>query len=259
MAAVGVGAAALYLQAAVPDVGAEPAFSTPAAGNSTNPPPGVDEQSSPLGSPPAGKSTAEGVGYRFLTHQTGSTAPVTWSPCRPLRYVVRPANAPAGGAGAISAAVAEVGRATGLTFVDAGGTTEGPSEDRADYQPARYGKRWAPVLILWATPTEVPDFGVDVAGEAGPQRVQNAKGAMTYVSGIVYLDPQKFTEATANYGDAAAKVVILHELGHLVGLAHFSDPADVMFPRASPEVTTFARGDLSGLAALGRGPCQPEV
>ena len=185
--------------------------------------------------------------------------PVTWSPCRPLRYVIRPAYAPAGGAGAIASALAEVGHATGLKFVDAGATTESPTEDRSDYQPARYGKRWAPILIAWATPTEVPDFGIDVAGEAGPARAQNSKGVLTYVSGTVYLDPQKFTEIAARGGDAAAKVVILHELGHLVGLAHISDPADVMFPQASAQVTTFARGDLSGLAALGRGPCQPEV
>ena len=194
-----------------------------------------------------------------MAHQTGSAVPVTWSPCRPVRYVLRQANTPVGGARALSLALAEVGQATGLTFVDAGLTTEGPSEDRAAYQPARYGKRWAPVLIAWATPIEVPDFGVDIAGEAGPFTAQSPDGASTYVSGTVYLDPKKFTEIVASDGSAAAKVVLLHELGHLVGLAHISDRGEVMFPRSSAKVTTFGPGDLSGLAALGRGPCQPKV
>ena len=257
--ATGVVAAAFYLQAADPGAGNGQAFSADAARNNRTPPPGLDEQSSPLGTPPAGKSMAEGVGYRFMEHQKGATAPVTWSPCRPVRYVTRQANAPVGGASAVSSALAEVGHATGLKFVDAGTTTEGPSEDRAVYQPARYGKRWAPVLIAWATPTEVPDFGVDILGEAGPSAVRRPDGATTYVSGTVYLDPAKFTEIAASDGTAAAKVIILHELGHLVGLAHIGDPADVMFPRTSAQTTTYGPGDLGGLAALGRGPCQPDV
>lgn len=259
LAAAGVVGSALYLQVSGHSAGDQPAFSADAARNNTSPPPGLDEQSSPLGTPPSGKPTVEGVGYRFLEHQRESAVPVTWSPCRPVRYVVRQLNAPTGGASAISSALAEVGHATGLRFVDAGTTTEGPSEDRAVYQPARYGKRWAPVLIAWASPIEVPDFGVDILGEAGPISVRRPDGATTYVSGTVYLDPQKFAEIAASDGIAAAKVIILHELGHLVGLAHIGDPADVMFPRASAQVTTFGLGDLGGLAAVGRGPCQPDI
>lgn len=260
LAAVGVGAGALYLQNAAP--GADgPAFSASAAANNAWPPPGRDEQSAPLGSPPAGAPThaVEGAGFRFLSHQTGKTTPVTWSPCRPVRYVIRPLYEPVGGAGAIASALAELGHATGLKFVDAGTTTEGPTDDRAAYLPARYGKRWAPVLIVWASTAEVPDFGIDVAGEAGPYPMPTPDGGRTYVSGTVSLDPRKFTEIVASDGYPTAKVVILHELGHLVGLAHVTDPNQVMFPRVSARVTTYGPGDLDGLAALGRGRCEPDV
>jgi hypothetical protein len=224
-----------------------------------SPPPGVGEAAAPLGTPPPAPAAGAGR-YRVLARQPGGSAPVTWSPCRPVHYVVRSAHAPKDGARMISEAVAQVSAATGLRFVADGATTEGPSPDRASFQPARYGDRWAPVLVLWATPDEVPDFGIDVAGEAGAQRVRTPSGDQTYVSGIVYLDPGKIASIQRQGGYLLARAVLLHELGHLVGLAHVNDRREVMFPavdQASPR--TYAAGDLAGLALLGRGACQPDA
>lgn len=252
---VSVGAAAFYFKA--PASLQAPLVAT-SQGDSTRPPPGRDEQPSPLGRPPSSTTTTEGAGFRYLAHQTGTAAPVTWSPCRPIRYVTRQVNTPTDGASALASALGQVSYATGLKFVDAGMTTEGPSSDRAAYQPDRYGKRWAPVLIAWATSAEVPDFGVDVAGESGASSVQTPEGA-TYVSGIVYLDPAKFAQIEATQGYATAKAVILHELGHLVGLAHVSERDEIMFPSVGVQVTTYGPGDIGGLAAVGRGPCRADV
>ncbi|HEY5185464.1 MAG TPA: matrixin family metalloprotease [Actinomycetes bacterium] len=51
----------------------------------------------------------------------------------------------------------------------------------------------------------------------------------------------------------------LHELGHAAGLAHVSDPAEVMYPRLqSPPLSGYGPGDLGGLAILGkRSGCSP--
>jgi hypothetical protein len=51
----------------------------------------------------------------------------------------------------------------------------------------------------------------------------------------------------------------MHELGHLVGLAHTEHDDQLMFPRANAAVTTFGVGDRTGLARLGQGPCQPDL
>jgi hypothetical protein len=236
-----------------PAASAEPVGAVPGVARQA-PPPGLEESTAPLGAPPDVAAGPEGDGYRFSQHQDATGGPVTWSPCRPIHYVVRTAHQPEGGKALLRDAVAQVSAATGLRFVDDGTTDEGPSEDRGAYQPERYGDRWAPVLIAWATADEVPDFGVDVAGEAGPIWVTPASGASVYVSGVVYLDPAKLAGAPP----AAAKAVVLHELGHLVGLAHVNDAGAVMFPRASG-VTAYASGDLAGLAALGRGACRPDV
>ncbi len=223
------------------------------------PPPGHEESATPLGTPPAEPAMPEGSGYRFGRHQDGTTAPVAWSPCRPIHYVVRPANEPPDGAEVLREAFAEVSGATGLQFVADGETDEGPAEDRDPYQPERYGNRWAPVLVAWATPDEVPDFGVDIVGEAGPVSVSTPSGTSANVSGVVYLDAARFSGLLSGGDRTLARAVVLHELGHLVGLAHVNDSGALMFPRASGEVTSFGPGDRAGLAALGRGACQPTI
>ncbi len=46
--------------------------------------------------------------------------------------------------------------------------------------------------------------------------------------------------------------VVLHELGHLVGLEHV---ADTMRASDSPPASTGTPGALHGLAVVGNGPC----
>jgi hypothetical protein len=236
-----------------------PAIAGAVPGNRNAPPPGQEESSSPLGTPPPVPALPVGAGYRFLATAPGAEDPVTWSPCRPIHYVVRAANEPAYGSELLQEALAVTSGATGLHFVSDGPTTEGPSRERQPYQPGLYGDRWAPVLIAWATVAEVADFAGDAAGEAGPARIRTSTGDDTYMSGTVYLDPAKFSQALAGYGPARARALILHELGHLVGLAHVADQNAIMFPRLNPAVTAYSPGDQAGLAALGRGPCEPDV
>jgi hypothetical protein len=197
---------------------------------------------------------------RFLNLQADGVTPVAWDPCRPVHYVVRPDGAPANGDRLLDEAVARVSAVTGLRFVDDGTTDEAPSSDRPSYQPGRYGDRWVPVLVAWQTGQENPRFVSEAWGMAGPGATGLRGGPQVYVSGQVMLDSDHLSRlATEAGGVDLVRGVIEHELGHLVGLDHVDDPVELMFPGANPVITQYGPGDLTGLAELGRGTCEPRL
>ena len=57
-----------------------------------------------------------------------------------------------------------------------------------------------------------------------------------------------------NKSDGFVKALVLHELGHLVGLDHVEDQRELMYPTMTG-LRSFGPGDRSGLAALGAGRC----
>lgn len=228
------------------------------ARNPYAPTPGVGAATAPLGTPPPVTGTSTSFAYVAL--QGDRATPVAYDPCRPIHYVTRPDDAPEGGQQLITDAVARISLATGLQFVDDGPTTEAPSPQREPYQLERYGDRWAPVLFSWSSPREDATLAGFVAGAAGSVHVSLADGPEVYVTGQVMLDaPQLAESATHPGGDAIARSIVLHEVGHLVGLQHVEDATQIMYPEAQEGVTELGSGDLTGLAALGGGACVPEL
>lgn len=186
--------------------------------------------------------------------------PVRYDPCRSLHYVIRPQASPLGSEALIAESFAALSAATGLHVLYDGGTDEGPSRQRAPFQPERYGDRWAPVLIAWVTPDEQPDFAADVLGQAGRTPVTTTDGTQVYVTGQVELDSPQVTALLHESGGRTAVTALLkHELGHLVGLDHVNDPSQLMYAQTAPGVTDYGAGDLTGLARLGNGPCIPNM
>jgi len=193
--------------------------------------------------------------YTFSMTQAGASEPVTFDPCRPIQYVVRPAGAPVDGDELVTQALHRVSEVSGLMFMSAGYTDEGPSVDRPNFLPDRYGDRWAPVLISWSTPAEYPQLAGPVIGVTSTEPVDAADGRLALVSGQVTLDTEQIVQQVRAGNRAIAIAVITHELGHLVGLGHVNDERQLMYPSARPLVTSFGPGDLTGLAKLGSGTC----
>lgn len=199
-----------------------------------------------------GGQTSLGYGARFLDADTGDA--VRYDPCTPVHYVINPALAPPGGLEDVHTAMRLTAEASGLRFVYDGETDEIPQANRPPYLPDRYGERWAPVLIAWSH-----DFfaagasGADwqTLGLAGSAFERNKDGELLYVSG------QAVFNAGANlkpgYAGETWGQVILHEIGHIVGLNHVSDPQSVMNPVHGLRPAAWGQGDRRGLWELGLG------
>lgn len=204
----------------------------------------------PLGTPapaPAGEG-----GFVFSVTQHGNdAAPVAYSPCEVLRYVVNDDLAPPASDSLVSEAIAEVSALTGLKFSFEGATDAKPSGGVR----ARTG---GPILIAWTTPEEVPDLAGNVAGLGGSTAQWHGVGSVgRYVSGEVALDAPQLTRLLQRGGGRhLARAIVMHELGHLVGLDHVDDPSQLMHRRNSG-VLKFGDGDRRGLALLGGGACIP--
>lgn len=191
-------------------------------------------------------------GYAFIG-TTSAGEPIRWDPCRPVHVVLNPSGEPPGGRDAVVSVLTEVGEASGLVFVVDGETDEPPTTTRAATDRARYGDRWSPVLVSWSDAATYPPLAGAV-GVAGPLPVAGEQGER-YVSGSVTLDAAWFDERLGqDVGRRQAVAVIRHELGHLVGLGHSSDPFSLMSPTYQ-SIFDFSLADRAGLAGLGDGPC----
>ena len=232
--------------------GAQP----PAQGRRQAPPPGFEEAAAPLGTPEHAPYPSNS--YRFLA-VNGDGTPVGYSPCRPLHYVVNQHLAPAGAENLIPEAIDTISLATGIRFIDDGGTSEQPTGQRAPYQPDTYGDRWAPLLIAWTTPDVAPQLQGKVIGTGGSTHYSYGDGVKTFVTGSLELDaPQITDELRQADGKLYATAVILHELGHVMGLEHVDDPTQLMYPEiGTPD--GLAAGDLNGLHELAKAHCRKDL
>lgn len=230
------------------------------------PSPSREAKDGPLGQPAAVPN--DSARFTFIARQSDKQSPVAYDPCRPIHYVTNQRTVPPRGNEIVADAIAAISAATGLVFVNDGTTDEEPSEHRAAFQRSRYGDRWAPVLIAWSDPSRSPDLNKDVIGQAGSLYLDTHDTTpfdwrtKVYITGMLALDGPSFAKlepkGTVSAEDIG-RAIVLHELGHLVGLGHVEDPTQVMYPSSSYEVTSLATGDLNGLAKLGRGDCYPDL
>ena len=204
---------------------------------------------------PAVAVTTQGE-HAFL-HTDPMGNPVGYDPCRQVRYVIRDEGMPQSGQALIDEAIGVVSRASGLSFEYAGTTDEAPAVDRALIQEDRYGDGWAPLLIAWSDESQLPELEGEVAGMGGSAAVPGASGTGQWlVAGRVVLDTKDIAEMlTRPNGFAQARAILVHELGHVLGLDHVTDPGELMHPISSYGID-LGPGDLQGLALLGRSVCE---
>lgn len=194
--------------------------------------------------------------FAFIAHQEGDPdAPVGYDPCKPVKVKVNPQGAPEGYQDLVDEALARVGSAAGLRL-EYDGTTDERPRWKGDRVPVFLGAiRNRPGLIAWADAEEVPELAGRVAGVGGSAAVEDQFGRTRFITGGVTLDRELFEELMeTDAGRDEARAILLHELAHMVGLAHVDDPDELM-NADNLGLRDFGPGDLAGLAEVGAGTC----
>jgi hypothetical protein len=198
-----------------------------------------------------GANPTEGPGFLFLD-RTDQGTPTRWNPCEPIHYVVNASLAPPDSIADVHEAVSRISAATGIPFEYEGITDEEASIYREIYQPDRYGARWAPVLIAWVDPddSDIPfESGDRIAAGVAVPRIPPTRFEDVYVSGWIAINADDPNPPGFDLPGEQGPV-ILHELGHLMGLGHVKTVGELMNPSGGG-VTDLAAGDREGLRELG--------
>lgn len=210
----------------------------------------ADAADAPLGAPAGARADSDA--YAFIQTQDDGDDPVTYDPCVPIHVVVDARTIVDGGMKLLDEALDEVSEASGLRFVVDGLTERAAPEDGTVTGP---DGGWLPVTVSWSDPKASPQLKGDVAGYAGSASVER-DGHRWFVTGSVVLDgPQLDSILESRRGRASARSVIMHEVGHLIGLDHVDAPGQLMQPTGDETITGWGNGDLTGLEAVGRGRC----
>lgn len=174
----------------------------------------------------------------------------SFSSCAPLGYRVNPAMMPKGGMRLIKETFRQIAQATGYRFAYEGSTNRVPFSGNNPW--ISNTDRRSDITIAWSTPARVPGLRGGTIGRGGGSYGYGLRGDG---DGGVVLDASQLREARKRLTPKSHKtlilMVLLHEVGHAMGLDHPAQGAQTMSPSV-PRVHRglYEAGDLAGLAAV---------
>jgi hypothetical protein len=235
-----------------------PDSSVPAASGAA--PPGDDPACPAKGHDNRDRGTTGALpfNYSFLFTTPDGCRPIRFNPCAPIHYIINPADAPPGGVADVRQAFRMIAEAGGYTFVDDGLTdADRFNFGRQAYDPARYGERWAPIVVSWARLGSVGRNDVVVAGMGNGQVVDGAiVTGMLNLNADARIDISRETPIPDGFGEGISwGRVILHELGHVFGLGHVQSKNSIMHEALLEQTlsrTEYGVGDIQAWRQIGR-------
>lgn len=175
-----------------------------------------------------------------------------WDPCRTIRWRINNRQAAPGAFRDTKEAFRRLARATGYRFVYVGNTRGIPQYDANTWYPDD-----THVVVAWARRGQSSLFdayptarGVGAAYYRDGYR--NGDGSPTQLidKGMVVIDSR--AQLPAGFGRGVTRGdALLHELGHVLGLAHEDSRSQIMYRYWTSATTNLGRGDLTAYERRG--------
>lgn len=197
--------------------------------------------------------TGSGTQPEFKFLNTANGKPVTYSSCGQIRVEVYPVGGPPNAEELVREAIGVLRGATGLDIVFAGAF--GGHATDWNFTSSSAVRPDDPVSVSWQDSSAIASLKGDVAGIGGSAVfTESASGRQFLGAGAIALSKDDYA-AWSKSGDRADEMaVLLHEFGHVFGLAHVSSRHELMYP-STTGLATYGPGDLEGLRQAGNGPC----
>lgn len=205
------------------------------------------------GSSPVGFTSPEGVSYLA----SNSSGPAAWECGAKIGVGFNPG--PLSGSAAtllrndLHSVLAELSSVSGLTLAFVGDTDEVPD--------SRWSKEWAarapgmPVVVA-VIPKSASDLAiVDAAASGGGFVKSDFFGRLRVSSGFVLLHAENFHDYRPGSGFMSHQALLLHELMHVLNVAHSEDPTSIMTPSLADSYGRLGSSDLAALDSLSTSAC----
>jgi len=221
-----------------------------------------------------GQPSAGAAGRAYKVHTWvdggGDVHRVRWNPCQTITFAVNPRLAGKSDR-ATRRAIADVreafhraGKRTGLTFRYTGRTSEVPQNSGSTSWSNR--QKAAEIVVAWVD-QDRSAFRTDLLSQVGSGYPSGVGGWMlrgwtddngrwhgAVGRGFVVINASHNRRYETGFGSGVTRgALLLHELGHALGLGHVGRTSELMYPTIlSRRHSNYKTGDEQGLAKLGR-------